>query len=417
MRIATTAFTLLFAPSLILAATIHVPEDHLTIQAGIDAAAEGDTVLVACGTYYESELALPSALTIRSESGDPDCVVIDAENTAWIMSAQWKWGIRVEGVTLRNGGGPYTHGVGLGFHSTDAIVQAVVFENCSSTMFGGASTGASGAEVTYKDCVFKGCSSDQGGAFWCNSGSFLFEGCVFIGNHAQSKGGALAGGATITVRNCTIVDNTTGPDGGVAVDGVSYIHNSVIALNNGDGQPAYIHPNGEITCTTIFGNSGGDWVGTIAGFAEINGNFSLDPLFCAYWDEDYALALESPCLPANNDCGVLIGALGAGCPDLTAVDNSPVQVLAKAYVHPNPFNPRTSISFDLPAPMLVTLVVYDLSGRLVRELLTAKETIEGHHEVEWNGLDTRGKPVSSGVYFYRLNAGPHSASGRMVLLK
>lgn len=91
MRIATTAFTLLFAPSLILAATIHVPEDHLTIQAGIDAAAEGDTVLVACGTYYESELALPSALTIRSESGDPDCVVIDAENTAWIMSAQWKW--------------------------------------------------------------------------------------------------------------------------------------------------------------------------------------------------------------------------------------------------------------------------------------------------------------------------------------
>ena len=58
--------------------TWHVPADVPTIQAGIDASASGDTILVACDTYYEYNLGLKSGVCLRSEAGDPECVTIDA---------------------------------------------------------------------------------------------------------------------------------------------------------------------------------------------------------------------------------------------------------------------------------------------------------------------------------------------------
>jgi len=102
---------------------------------------------------------------------------------------------------------------------------------------------------------------------------------------------------------------------------------------------------------------------------------------------------------------------------LTPVQTSTHPSVLKSSSYPNPFNPTTWISFDLPASMVVDLSVYDHSGRLVRELLAGQEVSEGRNGVEWDGQDIHGKLVSSGVYFYRLDAGPHTASGRIVLLK
>src|SRR6185503_10415859 len=83
---------------------------------------------------------------------------------------------------------------------------------------------------------------------------------------------------------------------------------------------------------------------------------------------------------------------------------------------PNPFNPRTTIGFDLTRNGHVSLVVYDIQGRFVARLLDGVATA-GRNLVSWDGRDERGRSVSSGVYVYRLEAGELRASRRMVLLK
>jgi len=82
---------------------------------------------------------------------------------------------------------------------------------------------------------------------------------------------------------------------------------------------------------------------------------------------------------------------------------------------PNPFNPTTTIEFTLASPMRVSLDVYDVAGRLVTKLLDGPAA--GRRVVTWNGLDDAGRPVNSGVYFYRLVAGSVIETRKMLLLK
>ena len=83
---------------------------------------------------------------------------------------------------------------------------------------------------------------------------------------------------------------------------------------------------------------------------------------------------------------------------------------------PNPFNPQTAIRFTLDAKQDVTLAVYDVNGRLVRMLASGTRDV-GTHSITWDGRNNAGATVSSGVYFYRLNAGKFSQTKKMVMLK
>ena len=83
---------------------------------------------------------------------------------------------------------------------------------------------------------------------------------------------------------------------------------------------------------------------------------------------------------------------------------------------PNPFNPSTSIRYQLAAASPVRLDVYDTLGRRVRSLVRQAQPA-GYHRVEWDSRDDTGQPVAAGVYFYRLQAGPFSAVRKLVLLK
>jgi hypothetical protein len=83
---------------------------------------------------------------------------------------------------------------------------------------------------------------------------------------------------------------------------------------------------------------------------------------------------------------------------------------------PNPFNPTTTISYNLPASGKVKLGVYNLRGQLVRTLVNEAKSA-GDHKVVWDGKDERGNTMSSGIYFYRLDTGKHSETRKMMLMK
>ena len=91
-------------------------------------------------------------------------------------------------------------------------------------------------------------------------------------------------------------------------------------------------------------------------------------------------------------------------------------VYALNAAYPNPFNPKTEISFDLPKPGKTRLVIYDVMGRRVKELVSA-EMPAGSHTVTWTGDDQQGKRVASGVYYYRITSGSYTATRPMTLLK
>jgi outer membrane protein assembly factor BamB len=85
---------------------------------------------------------------------------------------------------------------------------------------------------------------------------------------------------------------------------------------------------------------------------------------------------------------------------------------------PNPFNPATTISYEIPAgdPVKVTLQIFNSRGALVRSLVDS-ERDPGAHTAFWDGTDTAGRKAASGVYFYRITAGEFSRTRKMVLLK
>lgn len=83
---------------------------------------------------------------------------------------------------------------------------------------------------------------------------------------------------------------------------------------------------------------------------------------------------------------------------------------------PNPFNPSTTVSFSLPATATARLVVYDITGRKVRTLVSVRITA-GNHSTVWDGRDDAGRPVSSGVYIARLESGSSARSMKMLLVR
>jgi len=89
-------------------------------------------------------------------------------------------------------------------------------------------------------------------------------------------------------------------------------------------------------------------------------------------------------------------------------------VLAQNY--PNPFNPNTNIEFSLSEETNVKLSVYDLTGKIIKEIVNTQMQI-GNHNIVWDGTRTDGVKVGAGVYLYKLQTDNFSESKKMILLK
>ncbi|MBI4552197.1 MAG: fibronectin type III domain-containing protein [Candidatus Latescibacteria bacterium] len=100
-----------------------------------------------------------------------------------------------------------------------------------------------------------------------------------------------------------------------------------------------------------------------------------------------------------------------------AIRVSAPKVFALGQNYPNPFNPETTIRFDLPTASVVTLKVYNLLGQEVVALLHNEPKEAGFYAIRWNGRSHSGERVSSGIYFYRLEAGAFVKTRKMALVK
>lgn len=411
---------LLFASFVIsdfaLARTWHVPSEVGTIDAAIDSCYHrpGDNIIVAAGVYYEHNIHFgQTPINLQSETGEPDCVTIDAQGKGPVLEFMNTPSLTyVKGFTFTGGHHPLGGAANLG-------ISNPTFENCifidNTAMAGGAIGGWKYSRPTLLDCVFahNRATISHGGAIYFDfDGVLVLEGCVFYDNTAPT-GAAIQcgyGHADAFISSCTFWGNkVTDPAGSIinlAENATLVMDHSIIA-QNWSGQAISVTDADYVpimTCNDIYGNPGGDWVGCIADLLGVEGNISADPLFCGA-DEVFpqlTIAAESPCAAENNpDCG-LIGARPVGC-SVAGVDD-PTPALSGDWLYegkPNPFNPRTSFEFSIERTQLVLLSVYDLTGKLVRTL--ANRTYDqGNHVLIWNGNNAASLAMPSGVYLIRL---------------
>ena len=97
---------------------------------------------------------------------------------------------------------------------------------------------------------------------------------------------------------------------------------------------------------------------------------------------------------------------GANIPDVFALHQN----------YPNPFNPVTTIRYDVPEQAHVTMEIYNILGQKVAVVVDGIHQ-PGFHAVRWNGVNMYGKPMSSGMYFYHIQAGDFRSVKKLILVK
>ncbi|MFN8546389.1 MAG: right-handed parallel beta-helix repeat-containing protein [Candidatus Eisenbacteria bacterium] len=320
--------------------------DFPNIQLAINASAPGDTVELADGTFRgegNRDLLITTAITLRSQSGDPQTCEIDCQGAApgltLIASPT------IEGLGIQNAHG--SRGGGIVCYGHPTIWRCVVKE-CSAYELGGGLFCEDFAGALVEDCVFEGNSADVcGGGVYCYEDESTFRRCRFTSNQSSpwGGGGIFCVGAD-TIEDCVFAGNTSGyyggalscgrgrvagctiwgsAGGGLSVGPTAVIENTIVAF--GTSGPAVVCWSGTPTfvCCDLFGNAGGDWVECVADQRDQNGNISANPRFCDPEAGDFSVSLGSPCLPdyhpSGVDCG-LIGAVGEGCAPPPAISRT-----------------------------------------------------------------------------------------------
>jgi predicted outer membrane repeat protein len=228
----TVVAVLLALPASVSAVTIYVPADCPTIQGGVDAASSGDTVMVACDTYYQTAQTWveTSGICLRSETGEADCVTIDGQNT-WpgFMCANLDSTTTIMGFTFTNCGdaGPAS---AIIVDGGAPELRNLVFTGNSYPMFVSGdptlvnlhfvdNTGT--ARSTYEsnlkliDVLFeRNSTAASGGGMYCWGGAPVLQNVVFEDNSAALGGGMYLEDASPVLSDVTFLSNSADLHGG-----------------------------------------------------------------------------------------------------------------------------------------------------------------------------------------------------------
>jgi parallel beta-helix repeat protein len=270
-----------------LATTWHVPGDAPTIQAGINMASGGDTVLVACGTYFEHNINMKSGVQLLSETGQPDCVTINAQQQGRVIYCRFTGSTtRVEGFTITGGHAPNNpyDGNGGGIYCIDLsspwIVNCVIEDNYAEWNGGGVCCYFS-SSPTFIDCIVTNNQADNGGSGMqlSNNSSPTLINCTVSDN--MGSGIWTSNSSSPELINCTISGNAvsgiehTCPPFGIPAD--ITLTDCIISSNTGGGM-RFWNVTGNLNNCSFTGNSTGSNGGGMslnsASVALVNCNFS-----------------------------------------------------------------------------------------------------------------------------------------------
>ena len=419
--------------------TLHiVPDDFGSLAAALAAALDGDTILVRAGTYSgASNRNLDFGarnLALIGEGGSENTVIDCDLETRWLNIAGGQSALSlVVGFTIVEGHaqsvGPPNSGGGIRVSGASPTLRDLVFVGCKSRgpgaglVFGGSNSVVENIRI--RNGRAYSVDAGFGGGLACYGGAPVFVDLVLTNNYAHIDGGGiyLSGSAARFSLLTAALNNSDGTGGGIGCNygSAPLFVQTVVAFNQAasSGGGINVSDGGSAvgwSCSDIWGNFTGNYGGFAVDPTGADGNFSLDPLFCAITQADYTLWSHSPCLPENNSCDLQIGALGEGC-TLSAAEFAPVPAGLALGNSPNPFNPATEIRFEMPTAARVSLLVFDLSGREVAALIADAELPAGIHSAQWRGVDAAGRQLPSGIYFVRLSAGEVLLSRKMTLLK
>lgn len=249
-----------------------VPSEYTTIQEALDAAVNGDTVLVAPGTYSgpgNRDLGVDAGVVLLSQAG-AGATIIDCDGTALDPHRGFRVAGHVEGFTVRNGYSPEEvmdpasgHGGGAFLSGPTSRVVGCIFEFCEATERGGGIAARFTSQYRIENCIIRDCVAPNGGGLFFWEGQPRIDECEIRNCTAQFLGGAVycvGVGLGGYIRNSLIESNESGGGGGFFLElcGDLTIENTTFRGNAAaqGGGISLFEPDG-ITFDTclIYGNS------------------------------------------------------------------------------------------------------------------------------------------------------------------
>ncbi len=328
-------------------------DPYCSIQAAIIAAVDGDEIIVAPGSYFETIDFLGRAIAVRN-SGGPLITVIDGSFGGSVVTCAAGEGPAtvLQGFTITGGAGTldqgFTYGGGLfASGSSPTVITCWFLDNIAD---GGGGMFIELSDASVIDCVFAGNSGSAGGGMFSAGGRSMMLDCEFTGNDALLAGGLFLGAEAPVVASCTFRDNTSNlAGGGAAVAGMAdaVFVNCLFSGNlSSAGGMSIAHPPLAIVNCTFSRNTGGSGGGlrasnggslwncifwenvalgksgtaqiddvdgtVVVNFSDVEGgwsgagssNIDADPLFVDPDNGDYRLSPGSPCIDAGDNTAV-----------------------------------------------------------------------------------------------------------------
>lgn len=238
----------------------------------------------------------------------------------------------------QSGGGIYSSNSNLYIANNIISNNSASNESYSATSGGGISCWyiSSGHNITItnnlisNNLAYSPSATNGGGLYLSGYCNYTITNNTIIDNISRLYGGGVAMHASqVTFSNNIISGDSALYGGALYLINYGYnIQNSIITSNKGYINTYCHSAYASLSCSDVYDNQGGDWVGCFSGQSNINGNFSADPLFCDTANGDFHISNASLCAPENNSCGTLVGAHDIGCWQLTVLTPNPIYLLS-----------------------------------------------------------------------------------------